>query len=349
MSLPMVSVMVLNYNGLQYLQDVLTSVLESDYKNIEVLMIDNYSTDESVDFVRKNFPGVKIVQTWRNAGYSRAYNIAFSHGNGKYFVLLNNDVIVDRGWLGPLVEAAEKDETIGALQPKILSQIEKGYFEYAGASGGLIDYLCYPFLRGRLFYEVEKDEGQYDDITRIFWTSGASLFLRAEALNKTGPLDEVFVHHMEEIDLCWRLNLVGYKLMVIPQSFIYHYEGATIKPFSFKKLYWNHRNNLFMMLKNLGRKRLFTTLPKRIFLDMVNIVYALFIRFDVHHAYAIVKAYFWLTFHLRMMLQERKIVQNLRTVDESEIIKLFYPKSIIFSYFVRKIKTYTDLRKLVDK
>jgi hypothetical protein len=348
MPLPLVSVMVLNYNGVKYLKGCLSSVLECDYPNKEVLLIDNYSTDESVEYVRKNFPDVKIVQTYRNAGYSRAYNIAFSHGNGKYFVLLNNDVVVDSAWLNPLVEAAENDESIGALQPKILSMIEDGYFEYAGASGGLIDYLCYPFLRGRIFYDVEKDEGQYEDSVRLFWASGASLFLRADTLEKTGPLDEVFVHHMEEIDLCWRLNLVGYKLMVIPKSFIYHYEGATIKPFSFSKLYWNHRNNLFMMIKNLGRQRLVSTLIKRISLDMINIFYALLIRFDIRHAYAIVKAYVWLTFHFRMIWRERQVVQNFRTVEESEIIKLFFPKSIIFSYFVRKIKTYTGLKKLVE-
>jgi GT2 family glycosyltransferase len=344
---PLVSVMVVNYNGTQYLKDCFESIFAGDYENIEVIMIDNYSTDDSVAYVEQHFPRVKIVQTWRNAGYSRAYNIGFSHGQGKYFVLLNNDVIVEKNWLSPLVAKAESDDAIGALQPKIVSQLEKGYFEYAGASGGMIDYLGYPFLRGRLFFTVEKDEGQYDDDARIFWASGAALFIRAAVLSKTGPLDEHFVHHMEEIDLCWRINLAGYKIMVVPESKINHYEGATIKPFSFKKLYWNHRNNIFMLYKNLDPSDLIGVLTKRVLLDKINIFYAVFARLNLTHAWAIIRAYLWLFAHIGLLRQSRRDVQAQKSLSNKDIRFLFYPRSIILRYFVGGKKTYKELQALI--
>ncbi len=194
---PLVSVIILNYNGLRFLKDCFDSLVKCSYPNFEILLVDNNSTDESAAFTRKNYPRVKIIQTGGNKGFSWGYNISFEHAAGKYFVLLNNDVAVDPGWLEPLVAAAEADDRIGALQPKILSMIDRQSFEYAGASGGFIDKYGYPFLRGRVFYTIEKDYGQYDNETEVFWTSGAAMFVRAEALLKSGRLDEDFVFHME--------------------------------------------------------------------------------------------------------------------------------------------------------
>ncbi|MCK4755289.1 MAG: glycosyltransferase family 2 protein, partial [Calditrichia bacterium] len=222
---PLVSILVLNYNGKKFLKECFDSILKSTYPNFEIALVDNNSSDDSVAYTQADYPMVKIVQTHRNAGYSRAYNIAFREVQGKYYILLNNDVVVAENWLEPLVNVAESDSKIGALQPKIRSLIDDGYFEYAGASGGFMDKYGYPFLRGRIFYTIERDEGQYDDKSFVFWTSGAAMFVRAEALEKSGDLDEDFVHHMEEIDLCWRLHLVDYRLKVIPESVIYHYAG----------------------------------------------------------------------------------------------------------------------------
>ncbi len=343
-NIPRVCVMVLNYNGQKFLKGCFDSLLACTYDNLELMMVDNKSTENDVEYVSHNYPQVKIVQTGANAGYSRAYNIAFKHSDAKYFIMLNNDVRVDPHWIEPLVEAAEGDDSIAALQPKILSMIDEGYFEYAGASGGFMDKYGYTFLRGRVFFTVEKDEGQYDDICDLFWTSGAAMFVRASALNLSGNLDEDFVHHMEEVDLCWRLNLAGFKLKVIPRSFIYHYEGATIKPQSFKKLYWNYRNNIFMMMKNYAAGGLWKYLTVRYILDAVNI-FSLLFQLKFSQTYAIIKAHFWILSHLGLILQKRKIVQSRRRVSDNEIMKNIYQKSIVFKYFIEKKKTYSEIAR----
>lgn len=341
---PLISILVLNYNGIKFLKDCYESLLQSRYKHFEIVLIDNNSSDDSVQFTESQYPMVKIIQTGENAGYSRAYNIAFTKALGKYFILLNNDVVVDKGWLGPLVNAAEKDETIGALQPKIRSMIDDGYFEYAGACGGYMDRYGYPFLRGRIFYTIEKDDGQYNDKVNVFWTSGAAMFLRASALKKSGNLDEDFVHHMEEIDLCWRLHLVGYKLSVIPDSVIYHYAGATIKPDSFKKLYWNHRNGIITLLKNVGPENLFRVFLVRYILDLINIFFAGIIQFDFKHSYSILKSHIWIMFNLRMILRKRREVQAIRVVGDETFQEYIYPGSVVLAYFLRRQKVFSGLK-----
>jgi len=340
---PLVSILVLNYNGKKFLKACFDSLLESSYSNFEIVLVDNNSTDDGVAFTKSEYPMVKIVQTGKNGGYSRAYNIAFRETHGKYYLLLNNDVVVAKNWLEPLVNIAETDSTIGALQPKIRSLIDDGYFEYAGACGGFMDKYGYPFLRGRIFYTIEKDEGQYDNQSEVFWTSGAAMFIRADALKKSGDLDEDFVHHMEEIDLCWRLHLVGYKLMVIPDSVIYHYAGATIKADSFKKIYWNHRNGIFTLIKNLERGNLIKKLIIRYFLDVINVFQASLGQLDFKHAYAIIKSHVWLLLHLHLMLHKRKEVQKLRVVPDEDYQYLIYNKTLVFDYFLRNKKTFSSL------
>jgi GT2 family glycosyltransferase len=346
---PLVSILVLNYNGKKYLKECFDSLLKGTYSAIEIILVDNNSTDESVRFTQENYQQIKIIQTHANKGYSRAYNIAFQYASGKYYVLLNNDIIVSQNWLHPLVETAEKDDSIGALQPKILSITDKDYFEYAGASGGFIDKYGYPFLRGRIFYFTEKDTGQYDDEVEVFWTSGAAMFVKAEALMKSGHLDEDFVHHMEEIDLCWRLHLAGYKLKVIPESTIFHYAGATIKPESYKKLYWNHRNNIFMLMKNLEGKNLLKILFVRYLFDMVNIFYSFIIRFNIRHSFAILSAHFWIISHVFLILKKRQDVQRKRIVKDEAIQKLVYKRSIVMDYFIKKKLTFSSLDFIMNE
>ncbi len=345
---PLVSILVLNYNGKKFLKACFDSILKSTYSNFEIALVDNNSTDDSVAFTEANYPMVKIIQTGKNGGYSRAYNIAFGKSSGKYYLLLNNDVVVEKNWLEPLVNVAEADEKIAALQPKIRSLIDDGYFEYAGACGGFMDKYGYPFLRGRIFYTIEKDDGQYDDETEVFWTSGAAMFIRAEALKKSGDLDEDFVHHMEEIDLCWRLHLVGYRLKVIPDSVIYHYAGATIKADSFKKIYWNHRNGIFTLIKNLETRNLIIKGFLRFKLDMINILHASIGQFDFKHAYAIIKAYVWLLLHIPLMHQKRKEVQKLRVVPDKDYHYLMYNKALVFDYFLKNKKTFQSLNFKIE-
>jgi GT2 family glycosyltransferase len=341
---PLVSLLILNYNGKRFLEDCFNSILATTYPNFEIIMIDNKSTDDSVDYVKQKFPQVFIFQNGINGGFSLAYNNSFKIAKGKYFVILNNDITVETGWLEPLVEEAEKFPGIGALQPKLVSMLEPNKFEYAGASGGYIDIYGFPFVRGRVFNTIEEDIGQYNDITRVFWTTGAAMFVRAEALELSGGLDEDFVHHMEEIDLCYRLNLVGYILKVVPKSVVYHYGGGIISYDSYMKIYWNQRNSVFMMLKNLERKHLPEFIVYRFFLDMLALGYAV-VCLNYKRFGALFQAYAWLLVHPRMIIRKRREVKKLRKITDKEVFKLMYPKSVALDYFIRKIQTYGELTR----
>jgi GT2 family glycosyltransferase len=305
-------------------------------------MIDNDSSDDSVAWTREHYPQVNIFETGNNYGFSSAYNLSFQHANGKYYLLLNNDTTVEPDWLEPMVEACESDPEVGAVQPKLVSMIEEGYFEYAGSSGGFLDKYGFPFLRGRVVNVVEKDEGQYDDAVDVFWTCGAAMFVRADALEKTGGLDEDFRFHMEEIDLCYRLHLMGYRLRAIPSSKIYHYAGATIKPDSLRKMYFNHRNSLFMMMKNLEARNLFSLVVTHVLIDYVAFAVS-FLKLQWLRCWSIMKAHLWLIFHFGLVLRKRKEVQQMRTVGDDVILGRMHPKSIVWQFFAGKKHTYKQL------
>ena len=342
MDFPLVSVLVLNYNGRRFLDDCFNSLREASYPNQEVIMIDNLSTDDSVAYMEEKFPEVKLFQNGINGGFSLAYNNAFKIAKGKYFVVLNNDVKVDKGWLEPMVILCEADEEVGAVQPKLLSMLEPHKFEYAGASGGHLDKYGYAFTRGRLFDLSEEDKGQYDDVADVFWTTGAAMMLRAEALRKSGDMDVDFVHHYEEIDLCYRLNLAGYRLKVVPSSIVYHYGGGIINYESYKKLYWNHRNSVFMMLKNLEGKNLLWFIPSRILLDGMTFAWALSSA-NFKRMKALFHAWLWLTFHPRMIMKKRREVRKMRKLPDNIIFQRMYRRSVALQYFVFKKKTFTEI------
>ena len=334
---------MLNYNGVSFLGACFESLNKTLYPSVELILVDNHSSDNSVAFMQKTFPDVQILETGANNGYSRAYNLAFERAKGEYYVLLNNDVVVNPDWLDFLVESAQSDKSLAALQPKIRSLIDSGYFEYAGAAGGFIDKYGYPLLRGRIFYTIEKDEGQYDDERELFWASGAALFLRASVLKVTGNLDEDFVHHMEEIDLCWRMLLHGYKLKVIPRSVIFHHAGATIKPDSFMKLYWNHRNNIYMLLKNIERQNLLKTVFIRCILDYINILFSAIVKLNLRHSWAIIRAHAWILANLRQILRKRQQIQKSRNTTDDAVGKYVLDCSLVFQYFVKKRTTFAAL------
>ncbi len=343
---PLVSILIINYNGQAFLHDCFKSVLASTYPNFEVILVDNASTDSSIRYTKENFPEIQVYETGKNGGYSFAYNLSFSHAKGKYFVLLNNDVTVEPDWLEPLVQAAEQDPNIGALQPKLVSMIDPTDFEYAGASGGFMDIYGFPFLRGRVFNQMEKDEGQYDDEARVFWTSGAAMFLRADAINKVGKLDEDFFMHMEEIDYCWRLNLAGYVLKVIPKAKVYHYGGASLPAESYMKNYLNHRNSVIMLIKNLSSENLKRILFKRWLLDLLAIASSL-AKFEFKRVRAIIAAHQWLLAERFYLWKKREAVQQIRKIPDEELFKLLYPKSIALQFFLKGRKTYKALIKAI--
>jgi len=341
---PKVDVVVLNYNGKKFLDDCFQSLRKTSYPAMQVYLLDNGSTEDDVAYTREHYPEVEIILNPPNNGFCAAYNKALRQCTGNYFLCLNNDVTVKPDWLTHLVETAEADPRIGALQPKIVSFFDESKFEYAGSSGGMIDIYGYPFLRGRVFDTIEDDHGQYNDVTDVFWTCGAAMFIRREILEEVGLFDEDIVHHMDEIDLNWRIQLQGYTCKVVPQSVILHYGGATIQAESFKKMYWNHRNSIYLMLKNYNCRHAFTKTLVHFLLDYVAVAQSIF-SFRFTRAKAIFAAHFWIMRHPGLILQKRKEVQAKRTVNDEEMLKKMYPKSVVIQYFLLKRKTFAALTK----
>ena len=303
------AVTVLNWNGKAWLEKFLPTLVKHS-QEATVFVADNSSTDDSVDFVKNNFPTVKIIINATNGGYAKGYNDALKQINAEYFVLINSDIEVTEGWISPIINLMDSDKKIAACQPKFLDYNNRKMFEHAGASGGFIDNLGYPFCRGRIFDDLEQDKGQYNDIIEVFWASGACLFVRAEHFNEVSALDEDFFAHQEEIDLCWRLKNKGYKILVQPKSVVYHVGGGTLNVGSPFKTYLNFRNNLIMLFKNLPASALFTTIPTRLILDGVAALTFLNKEKGLQHLFAIVKAHYSFFFEIPKLIVKRKKINQ---------------------------------------
>ncbi len=264
-----VKVVILNWNGRAHLERYLPSVVRHTMPQYGVVVADNGSTDTSLEYVAEAFPQVEIVRLDRNYGFAEGYNRALREVEAEYFVLLNSDVEVSEGWCEKLVAALDADPQLVAVAPKLLADTDRERFEYAGASGGFIDILGYPFCRGRILSTTERDEGQYDTPREVFWASGAAFACRAEVFKSEGGFDGDFFAHMEEIDLCWRMQSSGYRIGVEPRSKVHHLGGGTLSALSPRKTMLNHRNNLAMLYKNLPMGHLLWVLPVRLVLDGV--------------------------------------------------------------------------------
>lgn len=344
---PLVDIVVLNHNGKKFLDDCFQSIRATTYPNYKVHLLDNASTEDDIAYTRQHYPEVNIIANPENNGFCAAYNLAIRQTRGTYFLCLNNDVKVKPDWLEPLVETAESDPSLGSLQCKMVSFFDEKKYEYAGSSGGMLDVFGYPFLRGRLFQSIEEDHGQYDDIAPVFWTCGAAMFIRRSVLDETGLFDEIIVHHMDEIDLCWRMHMAGYNCKVVPKSVILHYGGATIQSFSFKKMYWNHRNSLYTVLKNYGPKQAILKGMAHILMDYMAAVNSL-LQGKVVHTRAIAVAHFWILTHIPSILRNRREVQQKRKVDDTAVMKKMYPKSAALLHFLLGVKTYTGLMERIN-
>ncbi|PEN12885.1 glycosyl hydrolase [Longibacter salinarum] len=288
-SAPRVSIVIVSWNALPLLKTCLPSVVETDYPDFEIILADNASTDGSAAWVAAEFPDVVIVRHQENGLFCRGNNLALPHATGDYIVLLNNDVEVEPDWLHPLVREMEADD-VGAVQPKLRQYDDRNRFEYAGACGGFIDRLGYPFTRGRVFDTMEVDEGQYDDARDVFWATGAALMLRRTALDDVGTLDERFEMHMEEIDLCWRLQRAGYRIRVAPDSTVYHIGGGSLPKGNPRKTYYNFRNSLLMLYKNLAPADWRRVFAQRVAMDTAAGLRTL-ANGNIEEAKAIVRAY----------------------------------------------------------
>lgn len=334
---PLVSIVILNYNGRNYLEKFLKSVIASTYPNKEVVVADNGSTDDSVEFLKARFPTVRLICLKENAGFAQGYNLALREVEADYFVLLNSDVEVASGWIEPLVDLMESDNSIAACQPKLRSFERRDEFEYAGASGGWIDSLGYPFMRGRVFDVCEKDKGQYDDAVPCFWASGACLFIRSTAWKEAGGFDPFFFAHQEEIDLCWRLQLAGYKIYVQPTSVVYHVGGGTLPPGN-QKIYLNYRNNLIMIYKNMPAAALIWKLPLRLLLNGISAIRDLL---------AGRTGYFWaihraeIAFFGWLLFKQRNSV--LPPGRSNNRFSGWYRGSVVWDSFVRGRRTFSEI------
>lgn len=291
MDINKVSIVILNWNGADMLRQFLPSVVRSvsGLSGVEVCVADNGSTDSSAEVVRNEFPEVRLIEMKENSGFADGYNKALRQVQAEYAVLLNSDVEVTPGWLAPLTEFMDAHPEVAACQPKLLSFRQRGCFEYAGAAGGYIDRYGYPFCRGRIFGEVEADYGQYDTVSPVFWATGAALFIRLADYWEAGGLDGRFFAHMEEIDLCWRLQLLGREIVCVPQSVVYHVGGATLKKENPRKTYLNFRNNLLMLYKNLPDHELRPVMRMRWLFDGVAWLVFL-LKADVANARAVRQA-----------------------------------------------------------
>ena len=328
-----IAIVILNWNGQKLLEQFLPSILQYS-KEATIYVADNASTDDSISFVKEKFPSIKIIQNKGNFGYAKGYNEALITVEEDIYALVNSDIEVTENWLNPILNLFETDSKTAIIQPKILDYKDKAYFEYAGAGGGFIDQYGYPFCRGRLFESIEKDIGQYDDITNIFWASGACFFIRKEVYRELQGFDSDFFAHQEEIDLCWRAFNKGYIAKYCGQSTVYHVGGATLNVENPKKTFLNFRNSLWMLLKNLPSNQLFFTILTRMLLDGLA-----GLRFlsqgKIIHLIAILKAHFYFYRFIFRFLGKRESVQ----------LKNYYKiKSIVYRYFIKNGKVFAQIK-----
>lgn len=332
-----VAVVILNWNGKKFLEQFLPGVLACTGSDARVIVADNASTDDSVAWLRKYFPEVKLIQNRVNGGFATGYNEALRQVEADYYVLLNSDIEVTPGWLRPVIELMEADKRIGACQPKIRSWHNRAKFEYAGAAGGFIDKYGYPFCRGRVFFSLEEDKGQYDDNVEIFWATGACMFVRAGLYHQLGGLDDDFFAHMEEIDFCWRLKLAGYKVMACGASEVYHVGGGTLPKNSPFKTYLNIRNNIVLLYKNLPSNRLLQVFLVRAVLDVVAAFHFL-LSSGVDDFTAVFKAHY--SFY-KNLSKHRKKRNEITQVEVSEM----YEGNIVVAHYIKQLKRYSELGK----
>lgn len=330
-----IAVVILNWNGEALLERYLPSVLEHSGE-ADIYVADNASTDGSIALLKNKFPQVGIIQNASNGGFAKGYNDALKQVDADIYCLLNSDVEVTPNWIEPIFDHFKLHEDVAIIQPKILDLIKRDHFEYAGAAGGFIDMLGYPFCRGRIFQAIEKDRGQYDDVKEIFWATGACMFIRKNVFHQLEGFDEDYFAHQEEVDLCWRAKNKAYKVHYVGFSHVYHLGGSTLSNMNPRKTYLNFRNSLFSITKNLPRRRAFLIILARLLLDGIAAIRFIFQR-KFNHCFAIIRA------HLSYYRQFRKMY--LKREKNNFLTKYYVTKSIVWSHFVDQIGIFTKLVK----
>jgi len=345
---PLVSIVILNYNGLKVTDACLRSVLKTRYPSFEIILVDNASTDGSVEYIRSHYPMVKLIANRENLGYSGGNNVGIKAAKGKYIVLLNNDVEVHPGWLLEMIRVAESDPNIAVCGPKILSFYNRRRFEYNGAAGGFFDVYGYPVLQGRIFERIEDDKGQYNKVRNVFWIGGCCILIRRKVLSETGLFDSIlFPDTFEEMDLCWRILLRGYRIVYVPSAKVYHIGGSPIGGNVFRRWYFKQRNNLIMMIKNYDVGNLIKFLPIRAMLEL----FTMFVSkeragISIKMPMVPIKALAWIIKNFKVVWRHRLQVQKyVRRVSDDHVKRLMVKKNVAILYFLKKIRTFHDVEK----
>ena len=343
-SVPKVAVVILNWNGVKYLKQFLPSVLSSTWPNLDIIIGDNASTDGSVEFIRQEYPSLQIIQNDKNYGFTGGYNKVLERVDADYYILLNSDVEVADGWIEPVIALMETDPMIAAAAPKIRAYNQKDHFEHAGAAGGFIDEFGYPFCQGRMFYEIEKDNGQYAQSGEVFWATGAAMFIKKHCWDEAGGFDDRFFAHMEEIDLCWRLKNMGYKIIYCAESEVFHLGGGTLNTENPFKTFLNFRNNLLLLQNNLSFWRAVFVIGIRIWLDFFALL-----RFlgegKRKDAWAVSRAHrnFFLGLFKSNQNKPKPVDPARCKLPTANCLKGMYKGSIVWDFFVKKKRHFTDL------
>ncbi len=337
-----ISIIIPHWNGIEILSECLASLKQSTYQNKEVIVVDNASTDGSQAWIKENHPEVTLIENDSNYGYAGGCNRGVPSAKGDWLLFLNNDTIHEQDWMVKLADHVSEQEEIAAVQPKIRNYYERKKFDYAGGAGGHMDLFSFPFAKGRIFLEQEEDNGQYDKTAEIFWASGTAIMVRKKDFETAGGFDETFFAHQEEIDLCWRFQLMGKKVVFAPTSVVYHKNAVSLPMHSFKKYYLNPRNSFFMLLTNYNLPLTLYFFPIRLALEFVAITYAL-AKWDLQHFGAVFKSLFWLLTHPHVIFKKRRAVRKIRIMKDREVLNQFYRGSIVFAHYISGIKKYSDL------
>jgi len=324
------------------LSECLISLKKSNFNSFEIIISDNSSTDGSQQWIKDNHPDVILIENKKNFGYAGGCNIGSEKARGQYLIFLNNDTIQDPDWILHLVNRMDSNILIGAAQPKILNYYKKNVFDYAGGSGGYMDLFCFPFARGRLFLDQEVDKGQYDNPQKCFWASGTAIIVRKKLFIKAGKFEEVFFAHMEEIDLCWRFQAMGYEIWVEPKSKVFHKNAVSLPMNSQKKYYLNHRNSLIMILSNYSIPLSLYLGSLRLIFEFIAFLYAIK-KLDYNHMIGILKSGLWLVINPVTIIKKRINFKKIRRVNDKKIIENMTKNSIVMQHYLFRKKTYSDI------
>ena len=338
-----ISIIIPHYNNYQILNDCLKSLYDSELHDSEIIIVNNKSTDDSIEKIKNQYPYITIISTTKNKGYAGGCNYGAREANGELLVFLNNDTEVDKNWLNPLIQLLDSNPKIASVQPKIINKNNPKVFDYAGASGGFIDKYCYPFSRGRIFNTIESDDGQYNNIKKIFWASGTGFVTRKSIFKKIGGFDETLFAHMEEVDYHWKCQLNGYEIYVNPNSIIYHLGGQTLSYHSAYKTYLNHRNSLLLLFSNYNLINTLKFLIPRIAMEFISCIKDI-ISLRFNHACAQILSLLWLIVHPHIIIKRRKLIKTIREIPDQELLNsIIFDNSIVYQYFIKRKKEYKTL------